>query len=88
MHSSDDKAVCRGCGRELIGKPYYMGGSAYLPGPKIARAPACHYGGYVCSRDCDVRACLELEQDMPGHGWQQARPGQAAMESINRNWPT
>ena len=31
MHDSDEVAVCRGCGRELNGKPCYMGGDAYHP---------------------------------------------------------
>lgn len=77
-------AKCRGCGCELRGSPYYTGKPAYLPDG--SRAPACHYGGWVCSRSCDVRACLELEQSMPGHGWEQTRVGSYAQERINSNW--
>lgn len=65
MHSSEDVAVCRGCGLELRGKPYYLGGSAYHPRTGET-AKVCHYGGYVCSRSCDIRACLDLESSMPG----------------------
>jgi len=87
---SDEKAVCRGCGRELIGKPHYQGGNAYVPRPdgRIGeQARETFYGGYVCSRECDVRTSLELERTMPGHDWRQQRPGCFAMERINRNWP-
>lgn len=80
-----ETATCRGCGRALRGKPYYMGGAAYLPETN-ERAKVCFYGGYVCSRQCDVRACLDLEQTMPGHGYGQQRPGTFAMERIDRNW--
>jgi hypothetical protein len=55
----------------LRGKPYYMGGSAYLPLEEGGgRALVNHYGGFVCSEGCDYRAALQLEQDMPGHGGQ------------------
>lgn len=87
MHSSDENAVCRGCGRVLIGKPYWAGGSAYLPGPKMEPARVNHYGGFVCSRACDFNASLELERDMPGHGSGQTRLCQSAAASLERNWP-
>lgn len=61
-------AECRGCGKALRGKPYYMGGDAYLPLDEGGgRAKANHYGGFVCSYSCDYRAALRLEQSMPGH---------------------
>lgn len=86
-HCTDDQAVCRGCGRHLDGSPYFKGGRAFLPGGGYREAKVNHYGGWVCSRECDVRAALALEQSMPGHGVQQTRIGQAARERVNRNWP-
>lgn len=66
MYSHDTKAVCRGCGTELRGKPYYMGGDAYHP-TTGARAKKSCFGGYLCSEVCDRRSYLEQEQSMPGH---------------------
>lgn len=82
-----ESAKCRGCGRKLIGKPYHMGGGAYLPGPKMEPARVNFYGGYVCSEDCDRRASLALERTMPGHSWDQARLTGPAADSLRRNWP-
>jgi hypothetical protein len=81
-----DTAVCRGCRRVLSGKPYHMGGDAYVPGPKLERAKVNFYGGYVCSPDCDRRASLELERTMPGHSWDQARLSGPAATHFERNW--
>lgn len=67
----EDAAKCRGCGKTLEGKPYHTGGPAWLPNGR--RAPSCFYGGWVCSRECDVRACLDLERTMPGHSYNQTR---------------
>ena len=89
MKSSDDKAVCRHCGRALIGKPYHLGGAAHIPdahGRPGKRAPSCYYGGYVCSEQCDRATSLELEQSMPGHGWEQKRLGQEAERRVRSNW--
>lgn len=77
-------AVCRGCRRTLRGKPYHMGGDAYLPDGSQAKFN--HYGGFVCSEDCDHRASLEQERSMPGHGDTQTSIGCYARESLNRNW--
>lgn len=67
MHScTDTQAVCRGCGKLLRGNPYWKGGRAYHPDGK-GSVKACYYGGWVCSRSCDYKACLELEESMPGH---------------------
>jgi len=48
-----------------------------------------HYGGYVCSRRCDIRACVELEGTMPGcatvNGY--SRLSCYAKERIKSNWP-
>lgn len=66
-HCTDDEPVCRGCGLVLIGSPYWKGGSAYHPRTR-ERAQACHYGGWVCSEQCDRRATIEQEASMPGSG--------------------
>ena len=58
MHSSDTQAVCRGCGKVLRGKPYQYGGQAYIIETGEA-AKRNHYGGWVCSRDCDYKAAME-----------------------------
>jgi hypothetical protein len=84
---SDEVATCRNCGKVLIGKPYYMGGDAYIPGPKRERAPVNFYGGYVCSYECDRRASLALERTMPGHDHRQQSIGCFALERLKRNWP-
>ena len=81
-------ATCRGCGRKLKGKPYHMGGPAYHPDQGgIIRV--CHYGGYVCSRACDIRACIELESSMPRcHTVSEYRQLTGASKArINQNWP-
>lgn len=91
--AGDEVACCRGCGRLLDGKPYSRGGSAYVPhdnpnarGPRV-QAKACHYGGYVCSQSCDVRATLALERTMPGHAGQE-RLSYEIRQRIERKWST
>lgn len=64
---TDTTPVCRGCGRELRGSPYWKGGLAYYPLNERGTVHACYYGGWVCSRSCDARACREQEESMPGH---------------------
>lgn len=78
MHNDGDCAVCRGCGTKLVdwsgkpARPYYTGNTiAYHPDTKYA-AKTCYYGGFVCSRGCDWRSCLELEESMPGHAGQRS----------------
>ena len=64
-----EKAECRGCGRQLEGEPFHTGKPAWIMNHRrygLIRAPACHYGGHVCSERCDRKACLELEGSMPG----------------------
>lgn len=91
-HCTDTTPVCRGCGRQLQGSPYFKGGRAYVPADQPRHefdrkpAKANYYGGWVCSRSCDIRASLELEQSMPGHGWTQTRVGQEAARRIASNW--
>lgn len=70
----------------LRGTDYCYGGADYHP-QTGARCKVNYYGGYVCSRSCDHRSSLELEQSMPGHGWDQKRLGQAAQRSLDSNWP-
>lgn len=85
MSEADEVAECRGCRCELRGKPYYMGGSAYrLDNGKQAKVN--HYGGFVCSPECDFRASLQLEQTMPGHDAQQHSLGCYARAAYERNW--
>ncbi|MGH8379290.1 hypothetical protein [Pseudomonas sp.] len=89
MHDcTDTQAVCRGCGLKLRGSPSWRGGVAYHP-ETDGEVHRCHYGGWVCSRRCDIKACVELEGTMPGCGtvnsFQRLSP--YAKESINRHWP-
>lgn len=85
-HYSDTNAVCRGCGKVLRGKPYGFGGSAFDP-ETGKEAKRNHYGGYVCSRQCDFNASLELERSMPGHGASQKTLGCYAQRKLELNWP-
>jgi len=79
-------ATCRWCRIPLRGRPYCYGGRAYHP----RTGEECrvnYYGGFVCSRSCDFKASLELEQTMPGHGYEQKTLGRDAADSLKRNWP-
>jgi hypothetical protein len=80
---SEERAVCRGCGKTLDGKPYFQGGFAYDPDTK-KQAKKCYYGGWVCSRRCDEKACLKLEQSMPGHGLGQTTLGTYSARSLQK----
>lgn len=80
-----ETASCRRCGKVLIGNPYYMGGQAYIPETK-KEAKINYYGGFVCSENCDIHACLELEQSMPGHGMTQKTISSQAQKKVNANW--
>lgn len=85
LSSKDEVATCRGCGRVLRGKPYYMGGDAYIP-ETGQLAKVNHYGGFVCSPGCDYRASVRQHDSMPGCGGA-TRPDCYAMAHIRRNWP-
>lgn len=61
---------CRGCGREL---------------KKGTGEKKCFYGGFVCSRSCDINACVLMESSMPGAGHVK-HPGCFAMDQIRLNW--
>lgn len=78
-------AVCRGCGRNLKGKPYYMGGEAYHPKTN-ERCKVNFYGGFVCSEQCDIDAAVELERTMPGHDPTKKAPSYMVMQEIKRKW--
>ena len=82
---TDTTPVCRGCGTELEGSPYFKGGSARHPRTRKP-AKANYFGGWVCSRSCDYRASLEQEESMPGHYGQTVLRGEA-LRSVNANWP-
>ncbi len=85
MFNSSTEAVCRGCGLVLKGKPYSQGGHAYHPRTgKLC--PSNYFGGFVCSPECDYASSLELERDMPTHGYKQTSIGQDALESYKYNW--
>ncbi|KKM67024.1 hypothetical protein LCGC14_1475400 [marine sediment metagenome] len=79
-----NKAKCRGCGKELIGKPYYLGGPAYDP-ETGDQAKTNFYGGFVCSYGCDVRVCLEMSSNMPGAGPAKSL-NSLEREQVDRNW--
>lgn len=64
----EETAECRHCGLKLRGKPYHLGGPAYLPLPKGGLAKRNFYGGWVCSKQCDWEAAMDLEASMPGCG--------------------
>lgn len=82
---TSDGAKCRYCKKELNGKPYYMGGKAYHP-ITGKECPVNHYGGYVCSKQCDYSASLEQLVDMPGCG-SSSKPTDSALSTIRHNWP-
>ncbi len=76
------KANCRGCGRVL--RLSLDGYRAYVE-TSYSEAKQCHYGGFVCSRQCDWNACVSMESSMPGAG-PATRPGSGSMNQIRRNW--
>lgn len=89
MHNcTETQAVCRGCGLKLRGSPSWKGGLAHHPDPG-GTVRTCHYGGWVCSRRCDINACVELEGTMPGCGSTTSyqRLSTYAKESIQCHWP-
>lgn len=71
MYHHETKAVCRGCGLELKGEAYHRGGSASHP-VTGKRCLTNHFGGYVCSEQCDRKVHLGLEESMPGHAGQRS----------------
>jgi hypothetical protein len=88
MNNSNEQktetAKCRGCGKVLNGKPYYMGGSAFDPKTK-EEAKSNFYGGFVCSESCDYSASQRQEESMPGVG-KFISLSSGAQQHIRRNW--
>jgi len=80
-----DMLKCRGCGKVLDGHPYHTGKLAWVP-ETGKRCKSNFYGGHVCSRECDERASLELENSMPGHSGVSARLSVFAAQSLKDNW--
>ena len=78
-------AKCRGCGRVLVGAPYHLGGSAYDPNT-MERSPVNQFGGFVCSRQCDVNVCLDMLSSMPGAG-PAKQLDSFCRAQVTRNWP-
>lgn len=81
----EEQAKCRHCRKPLLGKPYYMGGPAFIPETN-EQAKVNYYGGFVCSQRCDYNASLSLEQSMPGHGSEQKTLGTFAATHHKNNW--
>jgi len=75
---------CRNCGLVLKGKPYHLGSLAYHP-VTGERCKSNYYGGWVCSKDCDYRASVELEKSMPG-GMPFIRLSSSAEQHHRGNW--
>ena len=80
----EETAKCRGCGKKLIGKPYYLGGHAYDP-KTMERAKINQFGGYVCSYNCDRSVCMKMIESMPGAG-PATRLDSHSQKKINENW--
>lgn len=80
---------CRYCKRTLIGKPYCFGGVyAYFReygSNKRYEAKTNWYGGFVCSKRCDEKACLAMQSSFPGVGKATMIDG-AARRHIESNW--
>jgi hypothetical protein len=76
---------CRGCGKLLNGDGSH-GTSVSDPVTKND-SKWNHYGGWVCSRQCDYNSSLELERSMPGHmGQRSLSIGSESYRSVERNW--
>lgn len=58
--SLDDIAHCRACKRTLKGSPFWSGQPAYLP-ESDAPALAHHFGGWVCSAQCEIHIFDEMK---------------------------
>lgn len=84
-----DQAECRSCGRKLIGDAYYTGNLyARIPNSKDY-AKICNYGGFVCSRQCEINACYEVESTMPNNrlnGKGISSLSTYSQKSIRNNW--
>jgi hypothetical protein len=68
----------------LRGKAYHLGSRAFHPRTG-EECPSNHYGGFVCSEECDRRASIRQHASMPGCA-EATRPDTYAAERIRRNW--
>lgn len=82
---NEETPTCRNCRRKLDVRDTCKGEVVFIPGTGI-KAPENHYGGYVCSYNCDYNATLSHEGSMPGHGASQREPSCYALERIEYNW--
>lgn len=66
-----------------------MGHAAYVPETN-EQAKVNHYGGFVCSKQCDIRASVDLESTMPGCSTVRSFGNLStyAQRSIKINWDT
>jgi hypothetical protein len=86
MATVEETAECRRCKRKLKGRPYYTGNLyAVVPGT-MQEARINYYGGFVCSRECDYYACLDLERTMPGHSLSKTTITSQARAKVEQNW--
>jgi len=77
--------TCRGCGKTLNGDGSQMNSVSDPDTRKDAKWN--HYGGWVCSKQCDYNSSLELERSMPGHmGQKNLSINSPAYLSVERNW--
>lgn len=86
---TEETAQCRHCRKKLTGKPYYTGNKHAVDPVTRKQAKICYYGDFVCSEACDRRACAELEDSMPGHGYGSSKKYGLSREAKNRiasNW--
>lgn len=81
----EETAVCRGCGLALKGKPYGAGGIAFHPVTN-EQCPVNHFGGFVCSPECDYNASIRMLSSMPGAG-PATQLDCYCRESYRKNWP-
>ena len=80
-------STCRGCGKTLNGD----GSQCSSVSDPVTKESAKwnYYGCWVCSRQCDYNASLELEKSMPGHmGQKSLSIGSESYRTIVRNWPS
>lgn len=75
------KVECRGCGKQLISRSY-----DHPYDPETGESARTNFfGGFVCSRACDVQACLSMQSSMPGAGIAK-HLNTPEREQVERNW--
>lgn len=85
METENETAVCRGCGRKLIGKPAEMGEPAFMP-ITLERVPRSYYGGFVCSANCERKVMKSVGGSMPGRGGNTYRMDSLELAAFRRVW--